>query len=187
MSDELRTVKRKRGVLRGQITRIRTRLTQLSAKTDEPQTVSHARRMANKLEELDVEFKSHHYALVELIKSDKDLAREQAILDEHENEFADLVIQVEELISSCNPSSDAVSNENRSILCRKLAHLKNQVDSVGRAMDSETIERYVIEQYQDELSDHIREIAKIRSELLMLHIDGDELCEQQSHLEHGIL
>ena len=132
MSSEFRAAKRKRGVVHRQINHIYNRLSQLCAKTDEPQAVSHAHRMANKLEELDTKFKSHYYTSVELIESDEHLAREQAILNECDDEVAHLEIQVKELISSCNPSPDAVSDKKQSVLCRKLAHLKKQVDSLGQ-------------------------------------------------------
>ena len=189
MSNELRSVRRKRGVVRGQVTRIRTRLSQLRKETDDPQTVlTHARRMASRLDELDTEFKKHHFTLVELIEKEDDVDSEQIVLDEHEDIVADLTIQVEQLITFCNTKPDE-RGETASILYRKLAHVEKRIDSVGRAMDDEeSTERCAIEQCRDQVSDCKEELSKVRNEFLTLQIDdSDELCHQQTRLEEGIL
>ena len=190
MNDEIRSVKKKRTVIRGQVTRIRTRLAQLNAKEDEPETSSHAWRMATRLEDLDAEFKIHHLALVDLIESDDELEKEQGVLDEHEDQVADLVVRIERLISSYSSIADGnLAEQSRVVLGRKLAHLTKCVDSITKGMErKETVKRYVIEQFQEELSDRKKELAEVRNELLSLHVEEkDELYEQQSRFENGIL
>ena len=93
MSD---TERRRRGVVCGLI----TQLIKLKTRIDQPETLSHARQMAQQLQGLDTEFKQHNYVLVELIEKEKDLEKEQKVLHEHKDEISELT---EMLIASCTP------------------------------------------------------------------------------------
>ncbi len=93
MSEQERIrIRRKRGIVRASTTRIKTKIRDLEDKTDDPDTHAHARRILQKLEALDCEFKDIHYSLVELLEEEDDLQREQTILDEHDDDMVQLSI-----------------------------------------------------------------------------------------------
>ena len=72
--------RRKRGAVRGSITQLRTRITDLQSRPEHTDTLSHTHRIAQKLEDLDAEFKTQHFALLELIKDEEVLTREQELM-----------------------------------------------------------------------------------------------------------
>ena len=57
-------------------------------KVDQPTTFDLAKRDKDKLESLDSEFKVHHYAVVDILDKDENLAKEQEVLDEHDDTIA---------------------------------------------------------------------------------------------------
>ncbi len=72
MTDTERYHRRRRGVVRGMITRLTIRFVDLKSKTELPDTLSHTRQMAQRLRSLDSKFKQHHFAIVDLIERDED-------------------------------------------------------------------------------------------------------------------
>ena len=85
-------LRRRRGVVRASITRITNRLKELEGKADQPTTLDIAQRTLKKLDTLEAEFKTHHYALIDLIDDDDDLREEQELLDRHDDEMSTLVV-----------------------------------------------------------------------------------------------
>ena len=95
----LASARRRRGVVRGSITRLERRVDAFEVKTD----LTHADRFAiqrliKKFETLDAEFRQHHYNVVELL-DDTEVDGEQAILDDHDDKFTDLVERLQQLVS----------------------------------------------------------------------------------------
>ena len=66
---------RRRGIVRASITRLATRLSEYEGKTDQPSTLDHAHRMSQRLNDLDSEFKCHHYGVVDLIDDEEGVLR----------------------------------------------------------------------------------------------------------------
>ena len=91
------------------VTRIDTCLRELEGKDHEPSTPTLARRMSQRLEALDADFKTHHLAMIDVMGDDnKDgLAQEQEILDTHDDEVASLTYRLEQLTRACTPGADA--------------------------------------------------------------------------------
>ena len=179
-------IRRRRGVVRGSITRLRSRLSELKGKTDELDTPSHARRMAQRLETLDSEFKNHHYVIIESLEREEDLTREQNILDEHDEEIAQLSVSIEMLIASCppTPSSDT---SGRRLIARKLAHLKKKLDSAATAIGADSVDVCLLQQYEANLADYKRELGDIHNQILALDLDDkDELSVGHASLEDAI-
>ena len=54
-------------------------------------------RLVKKIESLDEEFKNQHFVLGELLDQEDNLTKEQAALDEHDDQVADLNDHVEQL------------------------------------------------------------------------------------------
>ena len=92
--------------MRASITRISNRIKELEEKVDQSTTFDLAKRDKNKLISLDSEFKVHHYAVVDILEKDEDLAKEQEVLDEHGDTIAELAIRIQKLISTCSAPSD---------------------------------------------------------------------------------
>lgn len=101
----LSTHKKRRGVARASLTRLGTRLGELEGRTDAPTALDNARRMLQRLESLDAEFKTHHLALVDLIEDEETLSGEQVILDTHDDEIAHLAERIQQVISASSRSS----------------------------------------------------------------------------------
>ena len=103
-----------------------TRLTKnLESVADDASTLNHAQRIAKHLEALDLEFKEHHGALIDLI-SDDDLEREQETLDEHYDEMSILTVRVQELVSDCAAAAAPDSSACK-ISLRRLTHLQRSL------------------------------------------------------------
>ena len=94
----LSNARKSRGVVRGLITRLTTRLDTLECKADQPAT-----------------FRKHHYNTVDHInEEDEDtLRQEQEILENHNDEIDDLKIQIKQLF--INSSSLTNSSQRKSI------------------------------------------------------------------------
>ena len=80
--------------MRASITRITTKLKDLEDKTDHASTSDLAQGMARKVESLDTEFRKHHFELVDLVDDEEALSREQEILDDHDDDVAELTTRI---------------------------------------------------------------------------------------------
>ena len=77
-------LRRRRGVARASITRLGNSLGDLEGMTGDINTLDLAQQL-KKLENLDSEFKTHHYNLIDDV-DDSHLEAEQTILDEHDED-----------------------------------------------------------------------------------------------------
>ena len=113
-------VRKRRGTVRGSITRLVNRLSVLEGKAAEPTTFDLAQDLAKRLSELDQEFRRHHYQLLDLIdeKEEEALAKEQADLDGHDDVIDDANLRIKQLVMIS--SSSANSSKRRSISWRRL-------------------------------------------------------------------
>ena len=96
---DLASLKKRRGIVKASLTRLRTRLTNLESSVEQPDTVDHAKRLSTKLDTLDTEFKAHHYAIVDLTDDETQLQREQDGLDEHDDEVSQLAVRIQQSVS----------------------------------------------------------------------------------------
>ena len=103
----LSTHRRRRGVAKASITRLTTRLKDLESDTGQPAIVDRARRIQLKLDALDVEFRSHHHSIIDLINDEESLRKEQEALDEHDDLIAELSVRVSQLINACRVSDQS--------------------------------------------------------------------------------
>ena len=109
---ELAKLWRRRGVPKGSITRIETRLNALEGEHDHPNVRDSARQMLAKLKEHDAEFRRIHVTVIDLIDDDDTLITEQALLDEHDDLVASLTVCIMTLADSANPSSTKTISES---------------------------------------------------------------------------
>ena len=96
-------------MVRASITRLASRLDDLEGKTDQISTRDAAQRMSQKVKELDSEFKTYHYGLIDLVDDDETLRKEQTVLDEHDDAISLLATRIEHLISACTPKEESAA------------------------------------------------------------------------------
>ena len=118
----LANARKRRGVARASITRLCNHLKDLEGKTEQPKTLELARRLSQKLTDLDSEFRTHHHTVIDLTDDEDALAKEQKLLDTHDDLLAGLSVRIKQVIAASSPLLDESSR--RIALC-KLNHLHN--------------------------------------------------------------
>ena len=142
--------------------------------------------MKQRLETLDKDFKTYHYALADLIaaKDEATLKHEQETLDNHDDEVAVLAICVWQLISAFAPSSNT---NPRKIASHRLTHLQKSLSLVVEAikgLSGDCDDALLLCQHEEQLADLKKELRDIRTSLLSVDLkDGDELNGLQTSLE----
>lgn len=138
-------------MVRASVTRLSSRLDDLEGKTDQT-THDIAQRTSLKLTELDSEFKTYHYRLIDLIDDDDTIEREQSVLDEHDDAIADLDTRVKRILAAC---SAKVESADHKAVSRKLLHLEKSLTSVSEAISclTDESEPCLIQQYGEQVQD----------------------------------
>ena len=187
---ELTKLRRRRGVVRASLTRLESRVQELERLSDQPSTVDYAKHLAEKLETLDAEFKSHHLQLIDMIGEDDDdtLEKEQDVLDNYDDQVTDVSIRLKRLYSVTVSPTMA---DHLKLFSRKLIHLKGNITSVRDTIETlpaDHDDMALLEEYQAQLLDYKTILTAIQTELLSVD-DQDEVSDQlilYSELE-GIL
>ena len=179
--------KKRRGVVRASLTRLGTKLGELEGSADQPDTLDHAKRLITKLECLDAEYKTHHYSIVDLTDDEGGLATEQAALDDHDENIAQLGIRIQRLIAACSKSLD--SNPHK-IASKQLGCLKARLSKVEEfisSMSSDTDNTCLLKQHEEQISEFKKELSDVRTTLLSLDLkDDDEVLQLQAVVEKAI-
>ncbi len=189
MSGEISVRRRKRGAIRGSITRLQTKVIELQSNTELPDIQLRARRIADKVKDLDNDFKTHHFSIIELVENADVLDEEQAISDEHDDIVSEIAVAVERLISSSESSpSEAHSIAEKATVSRRLTHLHRIVEAaserIAEILDPADIYICLLEQLDGDVGEPKRELGAISRELFTLDIEeSDELVEMQLRLE----
>lgn len=125
-TEEARTAlsngKKRRGVVRSSITRLEGRVAELEAKGElSAGDRLSAQTLARRLESLDSDFKTYHFAIVDLVD---DPSTEQDVIDNHDDKAADLTVRINRLTAR-TPDSPAVGNSPGRRLAKRLDHIEN--------------------------------------------------------------
>jgi uncharacterized coiled-coil DUF342 family protein len=183
------SIGKRRGVVRGSITRLATRLRELEETTDQPRTADHASQLLAKLESLDGEFKSIHLEIIDLIDEPDDLEREQTVLDKHDDDVSTLTIRLQAL-STPKRAKTPPTVDLRKPLSRKLTRIEKglkSIDDIVSTTAEATPERSMIQQCREQLSDYKKDLTAVYEELLSKDIDDDdELTAFHSKLEKSL-
>jgi hypothetical protein len=185
MADEqaASNLQKRRGII-GMVTRLDTRVKDLEAAATEPGTVDHTKQLVAKLENLDGDFKTHHFQLIDLIKdTDLDaLDKEQDVFDRFDDDVTSLMVRLQQLLSA-KPGSSSPSINQKTLL-RKLSHLEKKLESIDEDLTANPDDASLIEQHQEQSKDYKKELAIIYEDLLALGIeDDDDLIILHSRLE----
>ena len=140
-----------------------------------------------KLDVLDAEYKTHHYAILDLTDDEEALLAEQETLDAHDESVAQLGIRIQHLVTACSKSSDS---NPRKIASKQLSRLKAKLSSVGdsiASLSSDTDNTCLLKQHQEQLSEFKKELKDVRNSLFSLDLaDEDEVVQSQSAVEKAI-
>ena len=136
---------------RASITRLGTKLREAEAKKDELGICDLAQKLLKKLESLDSDLKIHHSAIIDLVKKENNLDREQDVLDQHDYEVLDLSTQLhldtspwlDNLHKSFEIITEAVSKLSEAddiclirLYDEQLVNFKHELDDICKSMFS---------------------------------------------------
>ena len=191
MADEgaertLSNLRRRRGAVRGSITRLGGRLKDLEGAADRPDVGVHAKQLASRLDTLDSDFKTLHFQIVDLISDEnaEELGKEQDALDKYEDDVSSLSVRLHKLLEkSHSPSNPG----NRKALLRKLLCLESNLKSTEtflKSLPAPPDDLSLVDQHRERLTDHKTELAAIYDDLLSLDLEeGDDLFALHVRLE----
>ena len=111
----LTSARRRRGVVKGSITRLEHRVDRYETKEERTHVDCLAiQRLIRKFESLDAEFRKHHYTIVELLE-DEAVDEEQATFDDHDEKITDLVERLQQLIPEpdVDPPPSAITDASK--------------------------------------------------------------------------
>ena len=96
---------------RASITCVTTKVREGEArKDDDPGIADLSKKLKEKLESLDSDFRNHHFTIIDLLEEESDLECEQTILDQHDDEVLDLTTWLDVLVdTSLRPQSSTLS------------------------------------------------------------------------------
>ena len=83
-------LRRRQGAIKASITKFATKVDDLEAKELSPSVHVHAQQLSKHLENLDSNFKTRHFAVIDALEDDEQVDAEQEILDKHDEEVADI-------------------------------------------------------------------------------------------------
>ena len=153
-------LRKRRGVVRGSITRLATRLRELEEITDQPRTADHASQLLAKLESLDGEFKAIHFEIIDLIDESEDLEKEQTVLDKHDDDVSTLTIRLQAL-SNPKHAKTPSTVDIRKPISRKLTRLEKGLKSIDDIISTDAPERSMIQQCSEQLSDYKGDLTAV--------------------------
>ena len=105
---------------------------ELEGSANNPESIDQARRLTTRLQMLAEEFKVHHYAVIDLIEDEGDLAKEQETLDNFDSDVAQLITRLERLASRKTSTDSNLSK----IATKRLKHLQRGLSSVSDNINS---------------------------------------------------
>ena len=175
--------RKKRGVVRASITRLRHGLANVEGQV--PPDPIEIRRLTTRLQTLAAEFKVHHYAIIELLDDETALETEQDTLDDHEDGVAQLTGRMEKLLATCSGSDSGVYK----IATKRLKHVDDGIAAVFDAISNPLGDDAVclLQQYQEQLTEFKSEHSSVRTSLLSYDVeDTSDLSRLLVRVEKGV-
>ena len=197
MSEEKRvaltSARRRRGVVKGSITRLEDRVDKYETKEE----ITHVdclaiKRLIKKFESLDDEFRKHHYTIVELLE-DEAVDEEQATLDDHDERITDLVERLQQLIIIPEPEVDsptsAITDASKPLQVQ-LGRIEKRIGMVNETMTSlirgPKIDQCLLRQLEEEILSLRAELTETGRAITLLETGGKELLEFEAALNKNL-
>ena len=134
---ELAVARRRIDVSRDSLSGLEKKISHIEGKeTLSPADRIALQRLVKKIESLDEEFKKQHFVIVELLDQEDDLTQEQAKLDEHDDQVADLSDRVEQLrlLGSESTIEPTPTTSHTGELAKRLKYMEDKLGSVMEEM-----------------------------------------------------
>ena len=159
--------------------------------------LANAQQLTKRLENLDVDFKTRHIAVIDVLDDETQLATEQENLDNHDDEIADLNLRLQALmvpVTTPSPTPSSLSDHRplptRAILEQRSAQLQTRLASIHEnigELRGDGSDIHLIHLYQEHLADLKRELAELRNEILAITADtSDSLLSNVQKQEDNI-
>ncbi len=140
------TLRRRRGAIKASITKLTSTLEVLEGQP----AISRAQQFLKRLGTLDADFKSHHFAILDILEAQ--VESEQETLDQHDD---DVSIRLQVLTTTAPATVDPHTLPNHGIISRRLAHLQARVESIiedANALSGDPEEIHLVYTYQELLT-----------------------------------
>ena len=140
MSDNIASARRRRGILRGRLTRIERDIAKLEAKEElAQQDQRKAERLMEQLKDNDTEFEQRHLEVLNFVKEDDQdtVDQEEALFDEHVNRVAEFIERLEAFeFPDKTPSTPTTAPDSSSKLVKRLRYIDQQKEATAKSMHS---------------------------------------------------
>lgn len=168
---------KRRGVVRASVTRLPRRITELEGTHDQPRNADHTRQLLAKLQTLDADYRALHLQIIDLIdEADADaLDIEQRHIDQLDDDVFGLTVKLQALIAPATAAPDAPALDCR-FLNRQLTRIEAGLNRIEGAITDtdEPVDRTLLPQHSNELSDYKKDLAALYSDLAAEDIDDDD-------------
>ena len=165
---------KRRGVVKASLTKLGTKLTDLEGDSTVPTLLESAKNLADKLDTLRQDFKTHQLAIIDRNEGEA-LAGEQQVLDDHDDQVSELSVRIQRLI---NLATKAKIPDVAQVADRQLTLLQTKLDSINAAIrdldDTEDDAACSLEEYRDQVTEVKTELAAIESSLFKSDIRTDD-------------
>ena len=189
----LTSARRRRGVTRSSVTRLIAKFEELenNAALDSAPKLEVARQIKTRLSMLDADFRTQHLDVVDLVESEDVLAKEQAVLDEHDDRVTELASSIQCLLngltsSALSPKCSLGPASGRSVASRRLRQIQDRLSAVGDNLSTPS-QDYEIRQIEEEIADIKLELRSVSSDLATLNLpEDDDLFEIEKQIRSVI-
>ena len=171
--------RKRRGVVRMSLTKLRTKLTDFEVDTTIPTLRESSKNLADKLNTLHQDYKNHQLSIIDRTNDEEDLAEEQQNLDDADDQFFELSVRVHRLMTLAVPS---MSPDVARMATRQLQLLNTKLESIDASVhglsDDEDNIVCTLEEYRDQVSEIKAELSTISTSLLSSDVPTDDLVMQ---------
>ena len=192
MAEALTAARRRRGTVRASITKLEARIQRWELK-DGLSVVDHLsiQRHMESLKEHDADFRTHHFAVVELV-NEEDLVAEQAVLDEHADKVTDYMDRLQQLLPLPEKASHKVSGKYIAEgLFKRLRYIVRELTSLNDSADSvasgPSIDACLLRQLRRRVNSIDTELVDVAHKILSLDEGEEELMEERSKVRKILL
>ena len=148
-----------------------------------------AKRMEQRVYDLDKEFRGYHYSILELMEEDEDFDGEQAILDDDEDKVSNILDRLYVLLNPAKPSA-GLFDDPRPKIDKRLAHvdsgLARVVEEMKKLKPSPDMDRCLAEQLGEQLNGLKLELFDVSRSILALTEDTTVQTEEENRISRGI-
>ena len=186
MSSEeiIENLRRIRGTVRRSLTKFGDTVGDLEVNSDKEDAAAHAKLLIDSLDQLDSDFKSFHFKVIDLIRDDdeKTMDKEHEHLDRHNDSVTRRRLRLQSLVAA---TTTAATSTARKTLAR-MSHVERNLHATADGLGVSGIEHdlSLVELHHEQLINIKKTLASIHDDLLALDLeDDDDLFIQHTKLE----